>query len=132
MQVFNPSISPTTATATADTTNAGTVATPNVMTGMTLTPAQGTYLVDFNTNVDHSAQVVAVVVSIFVAGVQQPETVRAPVPRFNALGANSLNPGVAITSVATVDGSQAIDVRWGTASGTATAHQRVLRIVRVT
>lgn len=119
------------ATATADTTNAGTLVTPNVMTGMTLTPDAGTYLVSFSTNVDHSAQSIAVVVSLFVGGTQDADTVRAPVPRFNALGANSLNPGVSITALATVNGGQAIDIRWGTASGTATAHQRTLAIARV-
>lgn len=119
------------ATDTVDTTNAGTVGTPNVMTGMTITPDAGTYLVSFGTHVDHSAQSVAVVVSLFVGGVQDTDTVRAPVPRFNALGANSLNPGVAISALATVNGGQAIDIRWGTASGTATAHQRTLAITRI-
>lgn len=119
------------ATATADTTNAGTVATPNVMTGMTITPSAGTYLVFFGTHVDHSAQSVAVVASLFVGGVQDTDTVRAPVPRFNAIGANSLNPGISIAAIATVNGAQAIDIRWGTASGTATAHQRTLAIARI-
>lgn len=119
------------ATATSDTTSAGTVASPNVMSGMAITPSAGTYLVSFSTNVDHSAQSVAVVVSLFVGGTQDTDTVRAPVPRFNALGANSLNPGVDISALATVDGGQAIEIRWGTASGTATAHQRTLVITRI-
>lgn len=132
MKIFNPYLSATEATATADATNAGTIITPNVMTGMTLTPVAGTYLIDFTSTVDHSNQSVAVTVSVFIAGAQKTDTVRSVVPRPNALGANSLTMEVAISTIGTVDGSQAIDIRWGTTAGTATVHQRTLRIVRIT
>lgn len=117
------------AAASADTTTTST--TDVLMNAMTLTPVAGTYLAFFSTYVDHSAQSVAVSVSIYVGGVQDAESVRAPVPRFNALGANSLSPCVATNALVTVNGSQAIEARWKTASGTATAHQRTLNIIRV-
>lgn len=115
--------------ATADATTTST--TDVLMTSMTITPAAGTYKIAFSTCVDHSAQSVAVVMSIYIGGTLQAESVRAPVPRFNALGANSLNPCVSINGIEVVNGSQAIEIRWKTASGTATAHQRTLDIVRL-
>lgn len=115
--------------ATADTTTTST--TDVLINSMTITPVAGDYLVWFSTCVDHSAQSVAVVVSLYVGGSLIVDSVRAPVPRFNALGAQSLNPCVAINGKITANGAQAIEVRWKTASGTATAHQRNLMIVRV-
>lgn len=119
------------ATATADTTTTATVGSPALMNGMTITPSAGTYLVTFGTTVDHSAQAVAVVVSLFVGGVQDTDTVRSPLPRFNAIGAQSLSPEVTIIAIASVDGTQAVEIKWGTASGTATAHQRTLNVIRI-
>lgn len=117
--------------ATADTTT--TSPTDVLMNAMTTAsnPAAGDYFVFFSTCVDHSAQSVAVVVSIYVGGSLVTNSVRSPVPRFNALGANSLSPCVMINEKVTVNGSQAIEVRWKTASGTATAHQRTLDILRI-
>lgn len=121
--------SATEATATADTT---TTSTTDVLIGsMTLTPVAGDYLVFFSTTVDHSAQAVAVVISIYVGGVLKADSVRSPVPRFNGIGANSLSPMASTNGWVTVNGSQAIEIRWKTASGTATAHQRALDILRV-
>lgn len=115
--------------ATADTTTTST--TDVLINTMTTTPVAGTYLIIFSTCVDHSAQSVAVVVSLYIGGTLQTESVRSPVPRFNALGANSLTPCVTIQGIEVVNGSQAIEARWKTASGTATAHQRTLSIMRV-
>lgn len=117
------------ASATADTT---TTSTTDVLVGsMTLTPASGTYLVHFSAGVDHSAQSVAVVVSIYSGGTLKTDSVRSPVPRFNGVGANTLTPIVSTNGQVTVNGSQAIEIRWKTASGTATMHQRTLNILRV-
>lgn len=122
-------ISNTEASATADTTTTST--TDVLMNSMTLTPIAGTYLVMFSTTVEHSAQSVAVFISIYAGGTLKTDSVRGPVPRFNALGANSLSPMASTNGVVTVNGSQAIEIRWKTASGTATAHQRTLNILRV-
>lgn len=115
--------------ATADTTT--TSATDVLINAMTITPVAGTYMVWFSSYVDHSAQSVAVVVSIYSGGTLKTDSVRAPVPRFNALGAQSLAPCVATQGLVIVNGSQAIEARWKTASGTATSHQRTLNILRV-
>lgn len=122
-------ISMTEVTATADTTTTST--TDVLINSMTITPVAGTYFIWFSTTVDHSAQSVAVVCSLYVGGTLQAASVRGPVPRFNGIGANSLTPCVAINDNAVVNGSQAIEIRWKTASGTATAHQRTLNILRV-
>lgn len=119
----------TEASATADTTT--TSSTDVLMASMTITPVAGTYMVIFSTTVDHSAQSVAVVVSIYSGGSLDTASVRGVVPRFNGIGANSLSPSVATNGIVTVNGSQAIEIRWKTASGTATAHQRTLDILRV-
>lgn len=121
--------STTEVSATADATTTST--TDVLMTGMTITPVAGSYLVWFSGGVDHSAQSVAVVVSIYVGGVQKADSVRSPVPRFNGLGANTLTPIVAINGEVTVNGSQAIETRWKVASGTGTVHQRTMNILRV-
>lgn len=123
-------LSTTEVSATADTTTTST--TDVLINAMTITPVAGTYLVWFGTCVDHSAQSVAVTVSLYAGGVLLTETVRSPVPRFNGIGANSLNPNVNTFTKVAVNGSQAIEARWKTASGTATAHQRTMFILRVT
>lgn len=115
--------------ATADATTTST--TDVLLTGMTITPVAGTYMAVFSTTVDHSAQSVAVVVSIYVGGVLKTDSVRSVVPRFNGIGANSLSPMSCTNGVVTVNGSQAIEIRWKTASGTATSHQRTLDIFRL-
>lgn len=117
------------ATATADTTTTST--SQVLINAMTLTPAAGTYLVQFSTTLDHSAQTTATTFSIYSGGVQQAASVRAISTRTNALGAQSLPSTVATESIVTVNGSQAIEARWSTPSGTATAHVRSLTIVRI-
>jgi hypothetical protein len=123
---FNPA---TEVSATADTTTTST--TDVLMNTMTITPVAGTYLVSFSTTVDHSAQNVAVVISIYAGGTLKADSVRGPIPRTNAIGAISMSMMASTNGVVTVNGSQAIEIRWKTASGTATAHQRTLDILRV-
>lgn len=122
-------LSVTEVSATADTTTTST--TDVLINSMTETPASGTYIVWFDTCVDHSAQSVAVVVSLYVGGTLKADSVRSPVPRFNGVGANTLTPCISINGKVTVNGSQAIEARWKTASGTATAHQRTMNVLRV-
>lgn len=115
--------------ATADTTTTST--TDVLVNSMTNTPAAGTYLVWFSAGVDHSNQSVAVVVSIYSGGSLKTDSVRSPIPRFNGVGAITLTPIVATNGIVTVNGSQAIEIRWKTASGTATMHQRTLNLLKV-
>lgn len=120
----------TQATASADTTTTST--SQVLINGMTLTPAAGTYMVWFSTSVDHSNQVTAITTSIYVGGVQNTGSIRSVMTRTNALGANTLTASMSTgEATVTVNGSQAIEARWSTTAGTATAHQRTLTILRI-
>lgn len=130
--VNNQLISGITNTEVSATADATTTSTADVlMTGMTITPVSGDYMVWFSGGVDHSAQAVAVIVSIYSGGVLKTDSVRSPVPRFNGVGANSLTPIVSTNGKVTVNGAQTIEIRWKTASGTATVHQRTMNILRI-
>lgn len=122
-------LSTTEVSATADTTT--TSSTDVLMNSMTITPAAGTYLVWFSSTVDHSNQAVLITASIYSGGSLSAASARAVMPRFNGIGADTLSPCVATNGIVTVNGSQAIEIRWKTPSGTATAHQRTLDILRV-
>lgn len=128
-EIHNQTPVSTEVSATADATTTST--TDVLMTSMTITPTSGKYFVSFSGCVDHSAQSVAVVGSIYSGGSRKADSERSIVPRFNGIGANSLSPCMAINGVVTVNGSQAIEIRWKTASGTATVHTRTLDILRV-
>lgn len=117
------------ATATADTTTTST--TDVLINSMTITPTAGTYLAFFSSTIDHSNQNVAVVVSLYAGGVQSADTVRGPIPRTNAIGAITMSMDVAINSLVTVNGTQAVEIRWKTSAGTATMHQRTLNLLRI-
>lgn len=122
-------ISNSEATATGTITTTST--TDVLMASMTLTPVSGTYLAMGSTCVDHSAQSVTVTVSLYVGGTLKADSARPTVPRFNGVGANTLSPCVATQGIVTVNGSQAIEIRWKVGSGTGTAYQRTLSIVRL-
>lgn len=117
------------ATATADATT--TSATYVLLTGMTLTPAAGTYLVMFSTSVDHNTDNADVFVNIYVGGAIVAHTERQATPQNTAFGAATQSIGLATQTIATVNGSQAIEARWRTTAATATAHERTLTIVRL-
>lgn len=113
------------ATATASTsTTSGTYA---LMSGMTFTPPAGTYLVSFNTVLQESNNGEMIYVAIYVGGAIVTASQRMiQQSRWN----NSSIP-IATSAVVTVNGSQAIEVRWYRSGGTATALERVLSAVRV-
>lgn len=117
------------------TSNATTTSTSDIlMTGMTLTPASGTYMAVFNGSIGFSTGNQNVIASLYVGGTQQTETVRTVNPG-NATGlTTSWTPGtlhIGVTDIVTVNGSQAIEIRWRTSSGTGTVMQRLLQIVRL-
>lgn len=115
-------ISNTQATATADTTT--TSAVDVLVTGMTLTPIAGTYLVWFDSGMEISGAG-TISVSIYFGGVQVADSVRTLRP-----GAAAPTSATSIAKV-TVNGSQAIEARWNVTAGTGTAHQRNLTVMRV-
>lgn len=113
------------ATATADTTT--TSATDVLVSGMTLTPAAGTYLVWFTGSVDHSSSNDSIETSIYAGGVQNSASER----RFTrGLFSNVTTPFSSV-AIVTVNGAQAIEGRWRTTAATATMHERTLAILRV-
>lgn len=118
------------ATATADATT--TSASDVLMTSMTLTPAAGTYMVWFSAWFDHSAQVTPITVSIYSGGSQLTHSVRQVETTTNAIGSQSLSSNLSTQGKVTVNGSQAIEIRWNRGStGTGTVHQRSMFILRL-
>lgn len=124
-----PLTSETTATANATTTSG----TDALMTGMTMTPAAGTYLVLFNTDINSNSAGAAISFSFYVAGSQITTSLRK-ISHFDGgtLSAGSARGQACLQELITVTGSQAVEVRWSTSSGTATAAARSLIIMQVT
>lgn len=114
------------AEATGDTT---TVSTTDVLvSGMTITPASGTYLVRFTGSVDHSANNATADMSIYAGGVQTAASER----RFmRGAGQGDVSIPFCCEAKVTVNGSQAIEGRWRTSGATATMHERTLTILKV-
>lgn len=108
-----------------------TSASDVLMTSMTITPVAGTYLVWFSTWLTQSTGNQTVTFSLYAGGVQTASTIRTTVPFCGALGA--VNGGIchSTNGRVTVNGSQAIELRWHTSAGTATAHNGNLDILRV-
>lgn len=117
-------------TATGNTTT--TSGTDALINSMTTTPVAGTYMVFFNTDINSNAAGSAISVSYYVGGVQVAATLRKT-SHFDGgtLSAGSARAIVSLQSIIAVNGSQAIEVRWSTSSGTATAANRSLITVRV-
>lgn len=115
------------ATATAAATTTST--TDTQITGMTLTPAAGTYLVMFSTWATHNTNNATISFSIYAGNAQVAPSVRTIIPRVSNTVITQM--AVATQAIVTVNGSQAIEARWSTTSGTATANQRTLTIVKL-
>jgi hypothetical protein len=116
----------TEASATADDTT--TSPTDVLMADMTVTPGAGDYMVWFSTSVEDSAANGVVGVSLYINGVQVARTERT---YQNAQHGPTTTPLAFQTAVTGVLDAQAVEVRWRTDSGTATAHQRTLTVLRV-
>lgn len=121
----------TSAVATTNTTKTGT--TQTVIASMTLTPSAGTYLVIFSSTISSSAVDATITLSIYSGGTQVTNSIRTCKPNFTTgiLLSASMPLPVSIQCEVTVNGSQAIEARWSTSSGTATANQRSLNIVKL-
>lgn len=120
------SITNSEATATASTTT--TSATDGLVAGMTLTPAAGTYLAMFSTTASHSSTGATISFSLYAGGAQAAASVRTIIPR----PTNATNQiAVATQGIVTVNGSQAVEVRWSTSASTATANQRTLTLIKL-
>lgn len=95
------------------------------MTSMTLTPVAGTYLLNFNTYVSNTNANQRISISVFSGGTQITEANRT----VTCTAGNALF-SIGTTTSTTVDGTQAIEIRWFTTANTATANERVMTLVR--
>lgn len=120
------------ATRTASTTLITTTsASYVVMTGMTLTPAAGTYLVQARAIVTATSNNRTINISIFSGGSQQTDS---EVSTFIRTGSGFLSntdiQTLSTEALVTVNGSQAIDIRWLTSGGTAQAQGYGLVLIK--
>lgn len=108
-----------------------TSATDVVMTGMTITPIAGMYLVLFSTWFTHSNGNATITTSLYAGGVQKADSIRVTIPFVGALSAITQDIGCTINGVVTVNGSQALTIEWHTSTGTATAHNGTFDILKI-
>lgn len=108
-----------------------TSTTDVIMTGMTITPPSGTYMVWFSCWLTHSNGNDTVTISIYGGTTQNVTTVRTTTPFSGAVGAANNGIGHSTNGQVTVNGSQAITIDWHTNAGTATAHAGTMDILRV-
>lgn len=103
-----------------------------LLTGMTITPAAGTYLVWFDCDLNCATAGAATSFSYYVGGVQKADSIRKVAPfDGGTLSAGSARCGVAINALIPVDGATAIEVRWSASNGTNTTGPRTMNILRV-
>jgi hypothetical protein len=132
MGVFNPSLYIGNSEVSATSNDTTTSSSDAVLNSMTITPIAGTYLVIFSSWVSQSTANTTVTFSIYVDSTQKADSVRTAIPFGGAiLGLSTQDIPVAINGVVTVDGTQAISIKWKTSGGTATAHQRTMNILRI-
>lgn len=103
-----------------------------LLTGMTVTPVAGSYLVWFSCDINSVTSGVVVSVSIYVGGSQKADSLRKVMPfAGGTLTAGSQRTGVETNGLVTVNGSQAIEIRWSASAGAPTAAARTLNYLRV-
>jgi hypothetical protein len=108
-----------------------TSASDVVMTGMTTTPAAGTYQVIFSSWFTHSNGNATVTLSIYAGVTQSTGSIRTFVPFTGAIGGANNGATGGTNAIVTVNGSQAIALEWHTSTGTATAHNGTMDVVRL-
>lgn len=97
---------------------------------MTLTPAAGTYVATFTSSMG-SSDGSTVFVSIYVAGVKKAASETRNLINLTGFGVGgNMESPCACIAIITVDGTQVIDIRWRTTTGTATMHQRELILLK--
>jgi len=121
-----PPTAPLSNTATATATITTTSTTDVLATGMTLTPAAGTYMVWFTTSASNATSNNIVYLSIYSGGTQ----VAASERRISTKSAGDI-AGIACTARVTVNGAQTIEGRWRVGGSTGSMHQRALAIIKV-
>lgn len=99
-----------------------------LMDSMNVTPAAGSYLGLFNTDCSSSVDDATISASIYVNGIQLSNTERVVVPRSNNANERMI---LATQGILTTNGSEAVDVRWRVSSGTGTASNRSLQLIKI-
>lgn len=124
-------ISATNVNTTANTTTTST--TDVLINTMTITPVAGTYWVAFNMSVDENNNNAVITSSIWAAGAQivGSEVAVQPFIQGGVTPSLAVRQCVAISALAIVNGSQAIEARWRVSAGTGTAHTRSMNILRI-
>lgn len=116
--------------ATADATT--TSNTPALLTGMTSTPASGTYFASFSSSTTSNGTNCVQTFGMYVGGTLKADSSRTIQPYDGGtLAAATAIGSVAINGIVTVNGSQTVEIHWSTAGGTATCHQRTFNMIRV-
>lgn len=103
-----------------------------VLNSMTITPIQGVYLVLFSSSCTNSANGQDNYFSIFSDGIQVTQSERKLTPYINGIvvGNAPLDLSVACMGLVSVNGFQAIDIRWRVTGGTGTCYQRSMAIIK--
>lgn len=117
----------------ANNTITTTSATDTLMTGMTITPAAGVYLVLFSCSLRGANDDASITSSIYSNGTLEAGSERRVVANVSGGFSNPATTTMSVTSfaVVTVNGSQAIEGRWRRSAGTATATYRHLKVIRI-
>ena len=119
-----------TSQATGTTTITTTSTSYVQMSGMSLTPGAGTYLVMFSTSVlppeDFNQ-----LISLYVAGSQVIHTERQAQTAIAAHSDGPSGAGMSFQTIETLTGGQTLDVRWRVTGGTGTTYERTLTLVRI-
>lgn len=114
------------------TSNVTTTSTTDVVyTGATSTPPAGVYFVVFSTWLSHSNGNATITMSLYNNAAQKTDSVKTTIPFVGAVSAVTQNISVVIQGITTVNGAQAIDIRWRTSTGTATGHQWTLDLLKI-
>lgn len=123
---------PLSAQEASSTASASAPGTDTLLAGMTLTPLPGQYLTWFSCDLNSAAAGDVVSISIYVGGVQKADSLRKTMPfAGGTLTSGSQRVGIATNGIVTVNGSQAIEIRWSTSAGAPTAAARTLNILKV-
>jgi hypothetical protein len=115
-------------TATGDATVSAT--TDTLLTGMTITPGAGTYLLVFSDSADNSATGIQLFHNVYVGGVLVGHSERA----FNAEASISANLGAMPSLIAckvTPTAGQAVEIRCRRVTNNWTVHERTLTLMKV-
>lgn len=110
--------------ASSVTTTSTTSASDVLLSDMTITPISGTYLIVFSTAVENSASNGLSYYSLYIGESRKAHTER--------LADGSKHQAISLNSIETVNGSQAIEIRYKkSGNNTATAYERTLSIVKI-